>query len=185
MSSGSPPPPGYFQAYYQRNKEKIKARSAQRRRTKPQECREAVRKANSQPEAKARIREWFRSYAKASPAFEHAQEKYRAAHKDQNSARAKRWRERNPSKHLAKSMAYAGGRLVRSPRWLTADDFWLMNEFYLTAKERSKATGVKHHVDHVIPLRGKSVSGLHVPSNLQVVQAETNLRKSNVFQPGG
>ncbi len=49
--------------------------------------------------------------------------------------------------------------------------------------KRELATGIKWHVDHVIPLRGKLVSGLHVWNNLQVIPAVVNVRKNNAFVP--
>lgn len=71
--------------------------------------------------------------------------------------------------------------LNRTPKWLTDDDRWMMSEAYDVAAKRTELTGVEWHVDHVIPLRGKRVSGLHVPGNLQVITWQENQRKTNKY----
>lgn len=52
---------------------------------------------------------------------------------------------------------------------------------YQQAKTLSEQTGIPHHVDHIIPLIGEFVSGLHVESNLQILPATDNIRKRNRF----
>ena len=47
----------------------------------------------------------------------------------------------------------------------------------------TKRTGIEHHVDHEIPLRGKRVSGLHVAENLRVIPKLDNLSKGSRFMP--
>lgn len=59
----------------------------------------------------------------------------------------------------------------RTPVWA---DLNKINEIYTNCPEG-------YHVDHIIPLRGKYISGLHIPENLQYLTAEENLKKSNKF----
>ena len=70
---------------------------------------------------------------------------------------------------------------MRTPKWLGIEELWLMKEAYKLAALRTKMFGFLWHVDHVIPLRGENVSGLHVPTNLQVIPAVENIRKKNSF----
>ena len=75
-------------------------------------------------------------------------------------------------------------KLHRTPVWLTADDHWMIEQAYEVAALRTKMFGFSWHVDHIIPLQGKLVSGLHTPYNLRVIPAAENVRKSNHFQVG-
>lgn len=95
--------------------------------------------------------------------------------------RAKRWAEENRGKSNAIKKAYKAARLKACPQWARNDSDLRaqMDEIYERAYRISLETGTPHHVDHIIPLRGKSVSGLHVPWNLQILTASENCSKSN------
>lgn len=67
----------------------------------------------------------------------------------------------------------------RTPAWLTDEDFAQMQAWFWYATFLTESTGQIHHVDHIVPLRGKDVSGLNVPWNLQALTAIDNLKKSN------
>lgn len=56
-----------------------------------------------------------------------------------------------------------------------------IKQIYCEAKRRIKETGESWHVDHIIPLAGKRVCGLHVPENLQIIPGPDNMKKSNKF----
>jgi excisionase family DNA binding protein len=69
-------------------------------------------------------------------------------------------------------------RNMRRPPWANGE---AIRAVYERAKSITRETGVPHHVDHIIPLQGEYVSGLHVEANLQVVPAVDNIRKRNKF----
>ena len=97
-------------------------------------------------------------------------------------ARYKQYYTENYPQMRAKNSKRHADSLNRTPAWLDADDFWMMAQAHELAVLRTKMFGFPWHVDHVIPLRGKKVSGLHVPINLQVVPGIDNLRKSNGYE---
>ena len=70
--------------------------------------------------------------------------------------------------------------MQRTPPW--DPNAHLIFAKYQLAAMFSKASGVPYHVDHIIPLQGEKVSGLHVFSNLRVISREENLKKSNNYQ---
>ncbi len=65
-------------------------------------------------------------------------------------------------------------KLERTPSWADLDKI----------KEIYKSCPIGYHVDHIVPLNGDFVSGLHVEHNLQYLPAIDNCKKSNKFTPG-
>ena len=112
----------------------------------------------------------------------HALKEWRAKNADYIKQSRKQWVAENRGKKNASMSRRHAAKLQRSPAWLTIDDWWLMEEAYNLAQLRRVATGFVWHVDHIVPLQGESVSGLHVPWNLQVIPAVENMSKGNRFQ---
>lgn len=78
----------------------------------------------------------------------------------------------------AKRRAY---KFQATPKWLNTSHYNEIEEIYSLCTELSWLSEGGLEVDHIVPLKGKHVSGLHVPWNLQIIPAIENRRKSNRF----
>jgi len=103
----------------------------------------------------------------------------RKERKDSINAKQRKYYRKNKQYYITK--AYLRNKQVAraKPAWLTEEHEFMLEEIYELRDLRSKLTGVVHHVDHIVPLRGQNCCGLHVPWNLQVIPALDNLSKSN------
>jgi len=108
---------------------------------------------------------------------------WRAANAEKCKELKRSWIERNKDYYLARSAEYESIKRASftsaTPSW--ANKFFI-REIYHLCGLRTKLTGVKHHVDHIIPIQSKLVCGLHVENNLRVIPARINIIKSNHLQ---
>lgn len=106
--------------------------------------------------------------------------KYRSENLDKEKARNNLYAKLNPAVACAKAARRRAAKILRTPSWVN-------HALVLTYYARSRLYTVLHktayHVDHIIPLQGDLVSGLHVDYNLSVIQGKPNLEKSNDFDP--
>lgn len=135
------------------------------------ECRECKRVKDKEyslvhkEKAKQRAMEWYynnKSYAN-----------------ERNKQYGKKWRKEKAHLNCVKSNKKRAAKLNATPSWLTTSQLDEIKDIYKSAKELQKVFPWKQHVDHIVPLQGKDVCGLHVPWNLQILRAEQNLTKGN------
>ena len=134
-------------------------------------CKECVSQApnNYYIQNKSKINSRSIEWRKSNPErFKEIKKLYRTNNKESIAAYDSKWNKDNPysSCHLG-SRRRARGQLLISITHKEA------------IKEIYKNCPVGHHVDHIVPLNGKLVSGFHVPWNMQYLSAEANMRKGN------
>lgn len=142
------------------------------------EARKATQKAYRAKNS-ARLAEKNRAFRADNPEYFSAYERSRSSTKYLINLLH---RLQNPQKWRAYMAEYAR---LRSAHLKQAQPPWAdrkkIRDVYLACQMISEMSGVPHHVDHIVPLRGKTVCGLHIETNLQILTASDNLRKSNSY----
>lgn len=87
----------------------------------------------------------------------------------------------NRDAYNARAAKYRATKLRATPPWADLDK---IKEVYTEAQRLTKLLGIEMQVDHIVPLKGKLVSGLHVHDNLQILTYVENGRKTNKFEVG-
>lgn len=151
-------------------------------RKNPERAKEAVRRWKAAN--KAKVSEYNRQWREKNPG---AQRQWREQNWGDGKSREweARWRKANRAKLNAYSMGRYAAKTKQTPSWLTREQRQEIVAWYEASALLTRITGIKHQVDHIVPLRGATVSGLHVPWNLQVLRAADNLKKSNRVQSEG
>lgn len=93
--------------------------------------------------------------------------------------RLRRWKKDNRGAVNADKMRRIANQLQATPEWA---DRAAIRAIYKDAAHLRKM-GVDCEVDHIVPLRGKTVSGLHVHANMQIVSGAYNRQKGNLTWP--
>ncbi len=166
----------YHKAYQERHRSRIRQRNKERYAAMSEDEivaeRKRLKERLNDPETKAstykRQNEWRRN---------NRDKEWAKKHPEKHAENVKRWQRKNPAKLAAMSRTRQARKMERTPFWLTDDQKKEIETFYLKARERTELEGVTYEVDHIVPLKGRNVSGLHVPWNLQVITASENRRK--------
>lgn len=181
-------------AWKARNKDKIRAQPSRQKDKILEYSRKNLVKALADPIERAKRKRWMQEWTEKNRAhvnkknklfWENNKEKHRARgakyyerNREHLCACTKKWREENPGRYRALMAQARKERRRATPQWV---DRQSIQEIYALAIILEKETGIPHEVDHIVPIKGKTVSGLHVSYNLRVVTATINRKKSNSF----
>lgn len=149
----------YHKEYYKNNREYMKKQNAEYRKCHKEYYREMGRKYNENNKDKSRAR-----YIKNRDKILKNKKEYYGDKKGEFLARNALRR-----KHIR----------TAKPLWYNHEK---VKKIYEEAVCITMKTGIPHHVDHIVPLRARIACGLHCQENLQVLSAEDNMRKHNLFK---
>lgn len=166
----------YMKEYYQRTREEQRAKRRAHYQANKETYKKKAREWEEQnPERSRELQnEWRRSEKGLEQSRDWVEEN-REKHNETN----RRSKQKHKGRVRAEVRRRQAAKLQRTPPWLTPEDHAAIQAVYDEAHRLEQADGVKRNVDHVVPLQGEEVSGLHVPWNLQILTEAENCSKRN------
>jgi hypothetical protein len=122
---------------------------------------------------------YMRTYEKR-PNAKKRHVKWASNNPDKVKAKMEKWEKNNPEKVAANC---ARRRLIFIDANMPWTNHAKIKEMAFERDRLTEETGIKHHLDHIIPLNHELVMGLHVENNLQILTESENCSKSNKFNP--
>lgn len=107
---------------------------------------------------------------------------WREKNKEKISTNKKEYYQENIDKILEKKKVFSKERIKRKAQWDCELNLFVRKESKHLRDLRTEVTGIKWSVDHIIPLKGRTVSGLDVWNNIQVIPLVDNKRKHNLYE---
>jgi hypothetical protein len=108
--------------------------------------------------------------------------KWQRTNKEKYRKIAKKCYEKTKHKKFAWQALARAAKRNAVPKWIDDKLKQEIQKFYIDARLKTKETGTKYEVDHIVPLMNENVCGLHVPWNLRVVTQFENRSKQNKFE---
>lgn len=124
---------------------------------------------------------YAKKYQDNAESFKAYSNSWRSQNKQHLSDYFKNYRKARKDRVAFWNKTYQCRKTKATPSWLTKKHLEEIAYYYTLSSEAFILTGEKYHVDHIVPLKGKNICGLHVPWNLQVIPKSDNLRKGNKF----
>jgi hypothetical protein len=170
----------YHRNWFKANSEKERERSKEWRRRNLEKSREASNrwKRENPGRNKETKRKWREENLERN---RESKRKWCERNFEKVKENNRNWRQKNSDRKNFYTAKRHSKKLQRTPKWLTEGDWIEINWAYQTAAGRSEGIGSEYNVDHIIPLQGKNVSGLHVPWNMQILSVSENSKKRNKF----
>ena len=103
---------------------------------------------------------------------------YKEKHKEHLARKNSEYQKANKGKSAARTAGYRAKKMMAVPLWADSNAIELMYE-KARAMTFSSTKGVAYHVDHIVPIQGRHVCGLHTQANLQILTSSENQSKGN------
>ena len=121
------------------------------------------------------------AYDKSRYSSNQRSEAYYENHEEEKEAR-REYYSRKKQEYYVRKAKRRSSLLNRTPSWLTAHDWLHIKCIYSVCDMLNREGNEPHEVDHIVPLQGENVCGLHVPWNLRVIARTANRSKGNKYE---